>query len=179
MLNIANNHSRDCGEESYKNSFNIIEKSGLEYFGNETILKKEIRWIKVAFVGVNDFDKNISYPSILSTILKLKNDGYKIVVNVHFWDEYQAKHSQRQEQISYNLIDVWANIIIGHHPHVSEDIEYYHWIPIIYSLGNFLFDQSQPNTLSGAWVLFAIWKQGTNIEIINFKRDPNNYSIHF
>lgn len=49
---------------------------------------------------------------------------------------------QKQIEIAHALIDAGADVIAGHHPHVYQGIEIYKNKPIIYSLGNFLFDQS-------------------------------------
>jgi poly-gamma-glutamate synthesis protein (capsule biosynthesis protein) len=56
-------------------------------------------------------------------------------------------------------------MIIGHHPHVVQDIQRYKNKPIIYSLGNFLFDQYfSAATEKGMYVLAHIPLSG-NIEI--------------
>lgn len=179
MVNTANNHSEDCGMGSYATGIDSIKRAGLEPFGNDTVLKKEVRGIKVAFIGVNDFNPHIDYSHISEQIRSLRQDGYRVIVNAHFGDEYENHHNKRQETIAHGLVDAGASIIIGHHPHVIQDIEYYHEIPIVYSLGNFLFDQSDPSTLSGAVALFAIGEKKTTLELVPFHRDPTNYSIHF
>ena len=44
--------------------------------------------------------------------------------------------------LAHKLIDAGADIIVGHHPHVAQEIERYKDGWILYSLGNFVFDQS-------------------------------------
>jgi poly-gamma-glutamate synthesis protein (capsule biosynthesis protein) len=87
----------------------------------------------------------------------LKNntsDGYINMVSVHRWTEYQTIHNIQQESLGKQLIDCWADVIIGHHPHVIQDIGRYKDKPIIYSLGNFLFDMKNPaETRTGEYVL--------------------------
>ncbi len=46
-----------------------------------------------------------------------------------------------------------AEAVIGHHPHVVQDIELYKGVPIFYSLGNFIFDQYYSTEVQeGLWV---------------------------
>jgi len=63
-------------------------------------------------------------------------------------------------QTARDLIDAGADAIVGHHPHVIQKIDYYKHKPIFYSLGNFVFDQLQPETRSGIVVGFDIGPTG-------------------
>ena len=49
-----------------------------------------------------------------------------------------------QREFAYNLIDNGVDVILGHHPHQFQGIEIYKGKPIFYSLGNFIFDQNDP-----------------------------------
>jgi poly-gamma-glutamate synthesis protein (capsule biosynthesis protein) len=62
-------------------------------------------------------------------------------VYVHWGNEYELKHSEQQEALAHYVIDSGIDAVIGHHPHVVQDIEIYNGKPIFYSLGNFIFDQ--------------------------------------
>jgi poly-gamma-glutamate synthesis protein (capsule biosynthesis protein) len=48
--------------------------------------------------------------------------------------------------MSHELIDYGADVVIGSHPHVPQGFEMYNGKPIFYSLGNFIFDQSNEAT---------------------------------
>ncbi len=63
------------------------------------------------------------------------------IVYVHWGTEYERIHSRFQEELAMRLIDAGADAIIGHHPHVIQDVALYKNVPIFYSLGNFIFDQ--------------------------------------
>lgn len=69
-----------------------------------------------------------------------------VIVTPHRGIEYQTKHHPIQETLAKYWIDCGADAIIGTHPHVVQDIDFYKKKPIIYSLGNFLFDQSFEGT---------------------------------
>ena len=62
-------------------------------------------------------------------------------MSVHWGQEYQIKSSVFQQKLARKIIDSGADLIIGHHPHVVQEIEIYNNKLIFYSLGNFVFDQ--------------------------------------
>jgi poly-gamma-glutamate capsule biosynthesis protein CapA/YwtB (metallophosphatase superfamily) len=66
-------------------------------------------------------------------------------------------------------IDSGADVVVGAHPHVAQDIEMYKGKPIMYSLGNFMFDQkfSVP-TMQGSVVQMKLYKNGEAKEIKEF-----------
>ena len=55
-------------------------------------------------------------------------------------------------RIAHELIDYGADVVIGSHPHVTQGVEMYNGKPIFYSLGNFIFDQSNEATHSAYFV---------------------------
>ena len=50
-------------------------------------------------------------------------------------------NSLAQQKLAHQIIEAGADLIIGHHPHVVQNIEKYQGKLIFYSLGNFIFDQ--------------------------------------
>lgn len=164
LINVANNHSFDGWIEAHKETIENIKENRLNYIGyirngkyfeKNYLRRTNIRGIKVARQW---FDFTITPRNLFSTYCEIlqKNtkDGYVNIVSVHRGNEYQSKHSVEQESLGKQLIDCWADVIIGHHPHVIQDIWRYKGKPIIYSLGNFLFDmKNPPETRKGGYVL--------------------------
>ncbi|MBN1552973.1 CapA family protein, partial [bacterium] len=68
------------------------------------------------------------------------------VVVFHGGEEYSPTPSSYIESLAYEAIDNGADIVVCHHPHVSQGIAFYNGKPIIYSLGNFIFDQRYQHT---------------------------------
>ncbi len=64
-----------------------------------------------------------------------------LIVNIHWGEEYKEISNARQRKLARAMIDAGADVIIGHHPHVVQEMEIYQDRPIFYSLGNFIFDQ--------------------------------------
>jgi poly-gamma-glutamate synthesis protein (capsule biosynthesis protein) len=64
-----------------------------------------------------------------------------VVVSVHWGTEFEAHPAPGQIEAAHLLVDAGADLVLGHHPHVLQDIERYHGGVIAYSLGNFVFDE--------------------------------------
>ena len=171
LVNLANNHSMDGWTQAHLETIQQIKNNGLNYIGyvrngayfeHNYVYKTRVRGMKVARQG---FDFTITPRGLFSgycaALKKNKADGYVNVVSAHRWIEYQSTHNAYQESLGKQLIDCGADIIIGTHPHVIQDIQRYQGKPIIYSLWNFLFDmKSPPATMTGGYVLIDYHQDG-------------------
>lgn len=161
IFSFANNHAGDWNISAFKDTLerfqeNNILKTGAGLNKNETILPTiiEKNGIKFGFLGFSDVGPNWieakeDSPGILLAndpdFENIINNANKkcdvLIISFHWGEEYQTIHNSRQETLAHRAIDAGANLIIGHHPHVIQDVEIYKNSPIFYSLGNFIFDQ--------------------------------------
>jgi poly-gamma-glutamate synthesis protein (capsule biosynthesis protein) len=79
-----------------------------------------------------------------------------VLVYLHWGTEYAAQPSAGQRQLAHDLLDAGAAAVVGAHPHVVQPVEFYRGRPIVYSLGNFLFDQRGGATTLAAQVDFDL-----------------------
>ena len=80
-------------------------------------------------------------------IQEARDNGSSIIIAyLHYGNEYSRSPNEYQVNISHELIDNGADIVIGAHAHVTQGVEMYNGKPIFYNLGNFIFDQSNPAT---------------------------------
>jgi Bacterial capsule synthesis protein PGA_cap len=183
IFNLANNHSYSCGYEWYRATQANLKGLGFAFFGEEKREKSivhttQIRGIKVAFIGINDIQGTWDKKEIQTKIEKLKKDDYKVIVTMNWGVEYQKDPSARQREIGYFLVDAGANLVIGSHPHVTQWVETYKDIPIVYSLWNFMFDQPFENTLFWQALVFEITQDdAVNYKLLDFTRNPKTYQI--
>ncbi len=180
MVNIANNHAFDCLSKGYQSTLSLLDEAGLLYIGRNEIDKsyvvKTIDKRKVAFVGIDETIMPIPVAKFYDLVKKLKSENDYVVVNIHWGTEYLLTANPKQIEIAHKLIDNGADAIFGHHPHVVEPVEIYKGRPIFYSLGNFVFDQSDPETIVGigAGVEFQKSKIVVNLHpfnIVKFRPD--------
>jgi poly-gamma-glutamate capsule biosynthesis protein CapA/YwtB (metallophosphatase superfamily) len=97
-----------------------------------------------------------SNPRFQDIIKNAKAKVDTLVVSFHWGEEYKP-HNARQEMLAKKAIDSGARIVVGHHPHVAQDVAVYNGGLIIYSLGNFIFDQYfSKETMQGLGVIVAL-----------------------
>lgn len=146
ILNLANNHMQDFGENGYEQSKTYLAQAGIGFFGD---LKNRVgniskiidkNGIKTGLIGYHDlYFKNL--PIIIEEIKKAKQEADFVIVFPHWGVEYQKEPSNTQREEARMFIDAGADLILGSHPHVIQPIEIYQGNFIFYSLGNFIFDQ--------------------------------------
>lgn len=148
LFNLANNHSSDMSQEGFKEGKENLKKAGINFYGqqyklnDENLLVKQIGNFKFGLIGLDDTINKVNTLKVKDLIKKARDQGAEIImVNIHWGDEYKEISNTRQRQLAHALIDMGVDVIVGHHPHVVEEMEIYKNHPIFYSLGNFVFDQ--------------------------------------
>lgn len=98
----------------------------------------------ITFLAFNQFFpfivKEEEIIKTIKTVKSLNPDNF-LIVSMHWGEEYKLINSPAQQKLAHQLIEAGADLIIGHHPHVVQNIEKYQGKLIFYSLGNFIFDQ--------------------------------------
>jgi poly-gamma-glutamate synthesis protein (capsule biosynthesis protein) len=161
ILSFANNHVGDWNVKAFNDTLVHLKDNNILVTGagenkaeaeKVTIIEKN--GIRFGFIGFSDVGPNwmqakenssgillASDPNYASIISKAKEECDFLFVSIHFGEEYKKTHNKRQENLAHTAIDNGADMVIGHHPHVTQDMEEYNGKTIIYSLGNFIFDQ--------------------------------------
>ena len=139
--NMANNHTYDYGEDSFKDTVNILEKNKIRTFGDDETVIIPVKGVNVGIFGIYELDDHEErIPQVKSDIAKLKKDGADIIVAVFHWgNELEQVPDDNQVMLAHLAIDEGADVVVGHHPHVLQGIDTYKGKTIAYSLGNFCF----------------------------------------
>lgn len=148
MVNLGNNHILNFGSAGVASTTELLTKAGVGYFGDplrESVAAGRFGGVPLAFVGYNEFDTEIGAARAASTTLAhiaaARADGYVPIVYTHWGQEYATSSSLAQQTLAHRFVDAGAEIVIGSHPHVVQEHEFYKGKYIYYSLGNFIFDQ--------------------------------------
>lgn len=173
VLSVANNHIFDYGRDAFLDTLAVLRLSKIDMVGGgvnfedaHRPLVRDVKGTKVAFLGYTNllprsFGEQDSIPAasyLNEEIMKHDIEVAKtladiVVVSFHWGDEYQTKHNDWQERVARKAIDAGASLIVGHHPHVVQEVEEYHGGYIAYSLGNFIFDQNFSEDTSKGLIL--------------------------
>lgn len=161
IVSIANNHAGDWTHTAFMDTMTHLKENNILYTGgginkseaiSPTIIEKN--GMKIGFLGFTDVGPNwleateknggillASDPDFDTIVTNAKKDVDQLIVSFHWGVEYKP-HTKRQTELAHRAIDAGATLIIGHHPHVVDgDTEKYKNGFIVYSLGNFIFDQ--------------------------------------
>ena len=165
----ANNHALDQGALGYEDSVRRLRSSGLLVFGHQVqddviaLATTTIQGHRFAFLGFNTTDNPLNRETASSTIALARQQADTVIVTMHWGSEYHDKPDASTVELGHWLIDHGVDIVIGGHPHWAQGISTYKGKPIVWSLGNFIFDQDwSPETRQGLTVEIDI---GQNISI--------------
>ena len=70
----------------------------------------------------------------------LRGQADFVVVSAHWGVAGQDAVMDYEREVGRALIDAGADMVLGHHPHRLHGVEFYRGKPILYSIGNFLFE---------------------------------------
>lgn len=183
IVSLANNHTPNYGDQGLIKTFEYLDKYGLDYVGAGRDFEeahrpviKEVKGIKLAFLAYNDSDvvprtysAGIDAPgtafmnpeTLKKDIEAIRDQVDLIIVSMHSGTEYIYTANNRQKEFAHAAVDFGADLIIGHHPHVVQEMEEYKGKYIFYSLGNFIFDQMwSEDTRHGGYLWMELNKSG-------------------
>lgn len=140
-VNLANNHSKDYGIQSYEDTISNVEAAGINSFGYDRTALLNSKGVKVGLVGTYVLAEGIeSKQGMVDNINSLKEQGAQlIIVSFHWGTEKEYAPDEVQKELAHAAIDNGAHLVLGHHPHVLQGVEKYNGRYICYSLGNFCF----------------------------------------
>ncbi len=146
-MSQANNHSFDYDIKGFTYTSRALERQSIVAFGNSSeIVKSSITYIEsesgtVALVGINS-SAHIPRTQEFSKVLDEASKHSSLqIVYIHWGTEYEIIHSRAQELLAKELVAAGADLIVGHHPHVVQDVDIIDGVVVFYSLGNYIFDQ--------------------------------------
>ena len=166
LFSLANNHTPDMGKEGLEETKKWLRKYGINFVGdplsgssdnfNSSFFRDNITFL--AFNQIFPFIvKEEEIITTIKTVKSLNPDNF-LIVSMHWGEEYKLVNSPAQQRLAHKIIEAGADLIIGHHPHVVQNIEKYQGKLIFYSLGNFIFDQYfSPETQQGLAVGLEIY----------------------
>ena len=170
IVGLANNHTFDFGEVSFLDTLETLEKAQIPYVGAGRNLEQaqapvylEADGFKIAYVAASRAEYTIytpeaaetepgilwcyDYTRFLESIKKAAENADYVIALPHWGVEHSTVLEDEQIYGAHALIDAGADAVIGAHPHILQGIEYYEGKPILYSLGNFWFDDYDIDTL--------------------------------
>ena len=193
VASLANNHALDFGVDALLDTFTTLDNAGISYVGaGETKERAE----QAAFVEaggrtvgvlsasrvipVYEWNIDARQPGLFCTydstrlverIKEIETQCDFVVVFVHWGLEKKAYPEEYQRKLAQQYIDAGADLVVGNHSHVPQGIEYYKGVPIVYCLGNYIFNANMTDT----YALKVLWDAEGKVSLKVIPVDTQNY----
>lgn len=169
LVSLANNHVYDYGEEAMLDTADYLEEEGIPYVGGGRSKKEAdrpvyfiINGIKIGFVAASNAEitqytpaAEKESPGILEAydtreynqiIEDAKAECDYLIAYIHWGNEDTNQYSSTQTEQGAEFLASGADIVVGGHPHVLQGLEYMEGKPVIYSMGDFWFNDETKYT---------------------------------
>lgn len=187
-VTLANNHVLDCGHIGLSETLEETKKAGLYHVGAGMNLADAS---KPAFIQVRGVTVGLTAfcygppaghsspgvapcdPLLMREVLRAARAKSDIVIAaLHDGLEYSDVPPAKTRSRFRFLAENGADIVIGHHPHVLQGLEWHGSTPIAYSLGDFLFHNSLPHVAERNFSRMALGRLAPE----EVRRDPNKFA---
>ena len=170
LANLANNHIYDYGTDAFLDTIDILNENGIAHAGAgrnaaeaEEPFFTEIDGKTVAVVSATRAEKYILTPEageetpgvfrcydmtkVLQRVQEAKEKADFVITYIHWGTEYSETLEAAQTEGARELIDAGADVVLGAHSHCLQGMDYYKGCPILYSLGNYWFNEKTLDTI--------------------------------
>jgi len=160
IVALANNHIMDHGREALEDTVASLDGAKIAYAGagfntaeawKPAIVERE--GSRIAFLSFSQVIPAHFFPGpatpglasgrdrakFLAAIRSAKKQADYVIVSFHWGVEQSYSANSSQVRDAHDCIDAGADMVLSHHPHVMQALEFYKGRLIAYSLGNFLF----------------------------------------
>lgn len=175
LVSLANNHMMDYYEKGLMDTIELLNLNNIAHAGGGINIDEarkpaiiEKNGLKIGLLAYTDMAELVfagdpylsfaagqeksgvvprKYEIIMEDVSKVRDQVDLLAVSLHWGVEESFKITPEQVDFARSLIDNGVDLILGHHPHQFQGIEMYKGKPIIYSMGNILFDQNDPENM--------------------------------
>ena len=155
---LANNHIMDYGTTGLRDTLDHLTQRGIRSVGAGLTPEQafapvimEARGLRLGIVNFCEGEDGTGSSTgpgtfgwepdrVIRAVSELIGDADVVMVIAHVGREYAPVPPPYVQRLFRSIADAGADLIVGHHPHVPQGFEIYSGTPIIYSLGNFIFE---------------------------------------
>lgn len=187
-VTLANNHSNDQGREGLTHTLKALAGNGIGAMGGGSqqeaacapvlLEKNGIRLAVFAanFVPLENWMYDADRPGpceptsddLVRNIRSFlaSSPGAHCIAVVHWGWEFRAEPNEEQSALAQALLDAGAEAVIGHHPHVIQTVERSGEKTVVYSVGNFVFDQRTEEARRALAVKLLVTGRGIDVRLV-------------
>ena len=171
LVTLGNNHTYDYGEEGLLDTLDTLKAAGVPYIGAGKDLEEAsapavytIGGFRISLVNAESILFNSNPPAqcalegkpgtfdcyrpemLFEAVRKAKAESDYCIAVLHWGSEGKSTPNEKQLTLSRGAAEAGADLIIGGHPHVLQTIGRVGAVPVVYSLGNYLFHSGTYDT---------------------------------
>lgn len=189
IWSIGNNHAKDAGVAGIVSTRKHAQANGCRVMGagvnlqeaSEAVYLEEAGGIGMFCVTYHkkDYPASDTQPGVFAwdemdlikkRIAEIKDKCRWCIVVAHAGEEFTPLPSPYTREMYLNYLELGADVVVGHHPHVPENYELFDNKAVFYSLGNFVFDTDyqrvHPNTDTGVLLKLKLTKDTLDFEAV-------------
>ncbi len=194
---LANNHILDFGRCGLEQTISTLDGKGIRHFGAglnrrsaETPLRVTIGGRKISVFAFAEQEFNVCEDKtagsalldpirIVPLVIDERKRADALIVCIHAGNEFFPYPRPQLRSLCQLLIDLGADAVVGHHPHVPGAYEVYRGKPIFYSLGNLIFDKNSQDAdwNTGYFVRLKLVFSQDQLENMQFDLVPYHQSV--
>lgn len=171
IVSLANNHASDYGTVSLTDTIDVLNSIHMPFVGAGRDIEEAAKTVyfvangmKIAFLSATQIERMenpatrgatenspgvfrcLNIERLLEEIREAKQNSDFVIVYVHWGTESTDQIDWAQREQAPKIAEAGADLIIGDHPHVLQPVGYCGNVPVIYSLGNYLFNSKAQDT---------------------------------
>lgn len=173
-VSLANNHALDFGRDTFLKQLDLMQGKVGVFGGGRNVTGARTPWVvernglRIAVLGYNEakhcdaFEAGPSLSGVawshdadvLADIRRAREElkADVVIPMMHWGLEMDLGPSERQLVFGRQMVDAGATAVIGAHPHVTQHAQMHRGRPLIYSLGNFVFDGFEERECKTGWI---------------------------
>jgi poly-gamma-glutamate synthesis protein (capsule biosynthesis protein) len=169
LVHLGNNHALDYGQAALDQTLSALEHFGIGWVGVGSSREMahaadilDLNGLQVAVLGyaaarwngsedvpATDLITWAEPDAVRADVQAVRDRADLVIVQLHAGTEYSTSPSPDQVRVARTAIDAGADLVVGHHPHVTQTVERYKDGLIVYSLGDALFDIPRQAAMRG------------------------------
>jgi poly-gamma-glutamate synthesis protein (capsule biosynthesis protein) len=198
VVTLANNHAMDFGPLALQDTLTSLSENGILFSGagmnlddarSPALLRiggRTLAFLSYSLTFPLEFFAAPARPGtapgyadyVQEDIQKARGMADIVVVSFHWGAEVMFAAKDYQIALGRQAIDWGADLVLGHHPHVLQELELYKGRLIAYSLGNFVFGSESDRT-NASIILLCTFKGNTFVKAEAVPLDVNNYRVRY
>ena len=171
LVTVANNHALDVGQAGLDETLAVLDALEIAAVGggssgDDAQARRpalfDLNGVRVALLGyaAARWDGSVDVPTtdrvawanpdaVRSDVGVIREQADVVVVLLHAGTEYAAEPSSDQVAVAHAAVEAGADLVVGHHPHVTQTVERHGQGLVVYGLGDALFDIPRPEAMRG------------------------------